>query len=269
MADRALVQVRAQFADAQTIAQQEIEGQRLVEENLRLQAELHAAREQLRLLAGSNSDDHSLLAVECVPARILGTQAQSFLARHRLLDAGRSRGVGPEDLVLRPATVLVDRGADRGIEDGQVVLAGSCVWGKITSAGSHTSTVCPVTEPGYRDLVRLAAPSADGLTLRIGAKGILEGTGEPLARLCMIETTEPVARGDLVYSMAGQGFVDMPLLCGRVVEVERLQGAGHWEIRVAPAVDDPPDRLAILCPTPRSIEVARREMIIGQEPRSE
>ncbi len=263
--DKALAGVRAQFTDAEAAARREAENRHFAGENRRLKAELRAARDQVRLLAEHDSQDPSLLAAKCIPARILGGPAQAYLARHRLLDAGRTQGVETDALVLRPATPLIDRGMEAGIADGNVVLAGSCVWGKIVSAGALTSTVCPVTEPGYRDLVRLAATSIDGRTLRFGAKGILEGTGEPLARLRMIETTEPVAEGDLVYSMAGQGFVEEPLLCGRVVRVERPQGAGHWDIWVAPAIDAAPDNLAILCPIADAIELARRPAQSGSE----
>ncbi len=256
--DRVLVQVRAQFTDIEATARREVDRQRLAEENRRLKTELQAARDQLRLLAHDDSRGPSLLTVKCIPTRILGLSAQAYLARHHLLDAGRSQGVEAGAPVLRPATPLVDRGHQAGVENGNVVLAGSCVWGKIASTGPHTSNVCPMTEPGYRDLVRLAATSPDGRSLRFGAKGILEGTGEPLARLRMIETTEPVAEGDLVYSMAGQGFVEVPLLCGHVVRVERPHGAGHWDIWVAPAAQETPENLAILCPTAPTIEVAGR-----------
>ena len=257
--NRASALIRAQFAVLEETTRREVEHQRLAEENRRLKAKLQTANDQVRLLTQRDSRDPPLLSGKCVPARILGTPARAYLARHHLLDAGRAQGVEVDAAVLRPATPVIDRGQGAGVEDGNVVLAGSCVWGKIASTGPHTSTVRSVTDPGYRDLVRLAAASAGGRSLRFGAKGILEGNGEPLARLRMIEITEPVAEGDLVYSMAGQGLVDVPLLCGRVVRVERPHGAGHWEIWVAPAIDETPDNLAILCPTDPTIEVAQRQ----------
>lgn len=267
--DHLLQRIHAQFAGMEEVADREIESQRLIEENQRLKAELQAARDQVRLLARRDPQYPSLLTAKCIPAQILGTPAQVYLARHHLLDAGRSHGVETGASVIRPGQPLVDRGQYAGVEEGTVVLAGSCVWGKITATGPHTSTVCPVNEPGYRDLVQLAVASADGNTLRFGAKGILEGTGEPLARLRMIETTEPVAVGDLVVSTAGQGFVEVPLLCGRVVRVERPHGAGHWDIWVAPAADDTPNDLAILCPAVQAVEVAQRQTEPQTVPSSE
>ena len=62
----------------------------------------------------------------------------------------------------------------------------------------------------------------------------------------MIAATEPVAEGDLVYSLAGDGFVEEPLLCGRVARVQRPQGAACWELWVEPAADDSDGELVIL-----------------------
>lgn len=253
-----LVRVHAQLGGAQAAAQREAENHRLAEENRQLKAELQAARDQVRLLAGEPANP-PLLTAECISARVLGAAAQSYLARNQLLDVGHWQGVERGDTVLRPATPLVDRGMSAGVDSGNLVLAGSCVWGKVAWVGSHTSTVCPMTEPGYRDLVRLATPAGQGRSLRLGAKGMLEGTGEALARLRMIETTEPVAEGDLVVSMAGQGFVDMPLVCGKVVRVESPHGAGHWEIWVAPAAGEMPDTVAILRPGAEPLELVRRQ----------
>ncbi len=247
------------FTDTRTAAQREADNRRLAEENRQLKAALETAEHQLKLLAQRDRPEPALLAARCVPARILGIAAQAYLARHHLIDAGRSLDVEPGSPVLQSATPLVDCGTNAGVESGNVLLAGSRVWGKIAMTGPYTSTVCPVTAPGYRDLVRLAAPSPDGHPLRFGAKGILEGTGESLARLRMVETTEPVAEGDLVYSQAAQGFVELPLLCGTVARVERPPGAGYWEIWVAPAVETPPENPVILCPQAQPAEPTRSQ----------
>ena len=90
-----------------------------------------------------------------------------------------------------------------------------------------------LTEPGYRDLVLLAVASGD--RLRIGPKGVLEGNGEKLCRVSMIEITEPVSPGDLVLAaVAGAG--DLPGIYGRVTRAERRPGDAHWQIWMAPAV---------------------------------
>lgn len=266
-AGRTVLKIQARWRAVEARADRVVKNRRLAEENRRLRAELRAARDQVRLFCERKSEGSALLAAECVPARILGRPAQSYLRRQRLLDLGSSHGAQTGSLVLQ--TPVIDRGSNAGIREGDAVLTGSRVWGKISSAGLHTSVVVPITESGYRDLVRLATASPDGGSMRFGARGILEGTGESLARLRMVETTEPVAEGDLVCSMAGRGFADVPLPCGRVVRVERPDGAGHWELWVAPLVEETPEVVAVLRPTDRPIELARRETTTNASRHSE
>jgi len=90
-----------------------------------------------------------------------------------------------------------------------------------------------VTSLGYHDLVMLTGP--DGK--RLGPEGILEGTGGPLARLQFVETIEPVAEGDLVWSISAKGILPTPMLSGRVVRAGQPPGATLWEAEVQPAID--------------------------------
>ena len=110
-----------------------------------------------------------------------------------------------------------------------------------------------------RDVVRLAAATPSGAAPRLGSEGVLEGTGEPLARVRLIPVTEPVEVGDEVYTGAAAGVLARPLLYGRVVRVERPIGAAHWEIWMEPAVDGRPERVAVL-----RIELNPRR--VGQRP---
>ena len=163
---------------------------------------------------------------------MLGHQARVFLSKVGLLDVGSTSGVRPESFVVEMPP-LVDRGEDCGVESGQWVASGGCVWGKVSRGGSATSTVRPITKPGYRDLVTLTGPDGKGR----GPQGILEGTGEPLARVRLVAVTEPVAVGDLVWTASGKGLLPKPLLCGRVARVERPAGAAHWDIWIEPTVN--------------------------------
>lgn len=245
-AGQTLAGVNDRFASAEDRARRLAEARALREENRRLRAELRAAQLQVELLAEKNRPSNRLLVAGAVRARVLGVQARAFVAKTHLLDAGRADGAERGAAVIQEAATVVDQGVQGGVQNGQVVLAGCRVWGKVLFAGDHASSVCRMTEPGFRDLVCLAAPPAEGRPARRGPRGILEGTGEPLARLRMIAATEPVAEGDLVYSLAGEGFVEEPLLCGRVARVQRPQGAACWELWVEPAADDSDGELAIL-----------------------
>jgi len=233
--------VKSHFGTTAQLAEAERERKRLAEENRRLAAELAAERSR-RSGPVENVDDDSpgrqLLSAQCVEARVLGQLARAYLDRRHLLDVGSEAGIQPHAPVVEIPPEMIDQGGDAGLRTGQLVLAGGRVWGKVVQVGRHTSVVCAVTEPGYRDLVRLG---------NAGPQGILEGTGEPLPRIRLVEVTEPAAVGDPVYCTAGKGILREPLLCGSIVRVERPVGAAHWEIWMRPAVDpNGTDRVAVL-----------------------
>ena len=227
-AKRVSTAVRSHFRTAARLAEAEAEIERLEREHRRIAAQLVAARSQMSDVSERGEDQ--LLQVDCVEARVLGSQARAYLARRRLLSAGSRDGVQPNAWVI-------DRGADAEIESGRLVVSGRCVWGKIVEIGPYTSTVQCVSEPGYRDLVQIAG----------GPRGILEGTGESLCRIRLVEVTEPVSVGDAVTTTTGRGALPGGLLYGEVVRLERPMGAAHWEIWMRPAVGaDEPRRVGVL-----------------------
>jgi cell shape-determining protein MreC len=242
------------FNTAARLAEAEQECARLREENLQWAAALDAKQPGGENGRSSPPDDASrdaeerLLQAECVGARVLGQQARSYLQEQHLLDVGANSGVRRGSLVADDSMNLLDRGREAGLEPGGLVLHAGRVWGRVVEVGAETSAVRTVADVGFREVVRIASPTAAGRPLRLGPQGILEGTGESTARLRMIEVTEPVEIGDQVYATGEKGVLPKPLLCGRVVRVSRPAGAIHWDIGVEPAVRaDAPDRVAVLC----------------------
>ena len=152
-----------------------------------------------------------------------------------ILDGDPSDGVEPDAWVV-DAPALLDRGEDARIRPGQPVAHGRCVWGKIVEVAAHTAVVQAVTEPGYRDLVQIAS----------GPQGILEGTGEPLCRIRLVEATAPVAVGDTVFTAAGRGVLPVPLVYGKIVRLQRPVAATHWDLWMQPAVAQRPERVSVL-----------------------
>jgi len=226
--ERVSTAVRSHFRTAARLADAEAEIERLERENRRIAAQLVATRKQRP--DASKCDEDRLLQVDCVEALVLGSQARAYLARRRLLAVGSRDGVQPNAWVI-------DRGADAEIESGRLVVSSRCVWGKIVEIGPYTSTVQCVNEPGYRDLVQIAG----------GPRGVLEGTGESLCRIRLVEVTEPVSVGDAVTTTTGRGVLPGKLPYGEVVRLERPVGAAYWEIWMQPAVaPDEPRHVGVL-----------------------
>ena len=189
------------------------------------------------------SHDAPLVGVDLVRARVLGPQARSFLARLDVLDVGGSRDLLPgapvfaaESLAGKRSTLLdqplLDQGRSARLNVDDLALAGRSIVGRLVEVGAQTATMRRLTEPGYRDLVQLAG--ADGERLRLGAKGVLEGRGERLCRIAMVDVAEPVSPGDRVVA-ADAGAAPHPLVYGRVTRAERRPGDAHWQIWMEPA----------------------------------
>ena len=252
---RASDRLKSHFQTASRLVETEQELQRLRRVNHELDAALTAARNQSTERPEHDEDAaDTLLRARCVAARVLGRQARTFLGRRGLLDVGSEEHIDPEALVV-DLPPLIDQGSDTKLGDaqlgdGQLILADRRIWGKIARTGRNTSTVQTVVEPGYCDLVALGTLD--------GPQGILEGTGEPLPRIRLVEVTEAVSLGDLVYTVAGKGVFPTPLLYGRIVELKRPVGAAHWEIRMQPAVVEEPDRVAVVRTELNPVRVAQR-----------
>lgn len=226
-------------------AQEEID--RLKEDNRRLAVKLAEAEAVADRPAGDHSSpDDRLLRARCVTARVLGQQARAFLARREIINAGSLRGMAPGILALDARSTVIDRGGDAQLEPGRLVLAGSRIWGRVVDVGPYTSTVMRVTEAGYRDVVRLAPSQTPAGPVWLGPEAVLEGTGQPLARVRLVDVTEPVEVGDRVYAESTKGVLGQPLLYGHVKRVERPVGAAHWEIWMEPAAADRPEEVAVL-----------------------
>ncbi|MEE8450504.1 MAG: rod shape-determining protein MreC [Thermoguttaceae bacterium] len=247
---RATSRLKSHFRTASRLTETERELQRLRHENRELAAALAAARRSTGPAEQAEDDESdTLLRARCVAAQVLGRQARTFLGRRGLLDVGSEAHIDPDALVV-DLPPLIDRGNDAELADGQLILADRHIWGKIAQTGRNTSTVQTLTEPGYRDLVALGTLD--------GPQGILEGTGEPLPRIRLVEVTEPVSLGDPVYTVAGKGVFPTPLLYGRIVQLERPVGAAHWEIRMQPAVAEEPDRVAVVRTELNPVRVAEK-----------
>jgi cell shape-determining protein MreC len=248
--DRLADEAKRHFDTVAQLTEAERNLDRLRSENDRLSAQLEefeTRQSDLERESVSDAEDR-LLTLQCIWARVLGQQARAFLQQNLPLDVGSRAGVQSDALVIAsPEGLLIDRGRAAELQSGQFVLSRGQVWGKIVEVGPYTSTVRTVTEPGYRDLIRLATPDAEGRPTRWGPEGILEGSGERLARIRLVEVTEPVSVGDLVFTAAGKGVLPKPLLYGRVVRVERPTGASHWDIWMESALGEHgPRRVAVL-----------------------
>ncbi|MBI5759097.1 MAG: hypothetical protein HZA46_11325 [Planctomycetales bacterium] len=197
--------------------------------NTRLREQLEAEK----LLASQRVATSSpLLQAELVAARVIGQETLRPWQGRPLLAFGSAHGVPHAAFVLADdGHTLLDIGADTSLNNGESVLAGRTVLGKITKVTQFTSTVQRVTDRGYRGAARLARETSDGLVF--GQAGTLEGDGSELCRLKLI--TDPVNVGDQVYTADTDGILPSPMYYGQIARAELKPGATEWDIWVRPA----------------------------------
>lgn len=214
-----------------------------------------------------------LLRGELVTARVLGNRARQRLAASAELDQGQRQRLSAGDLAMdvagrdelngTGAAAPLDIGRRHDIQQGQLVLSAAAVCGKVVEVGRDTSWILPVTAATYRDEVLLlgAEPSAtsDAARLATAPRGVLEGTGDGLCRVRLVDVSAPVTVGDLVYAGDGSGMWQSPPRYGTVIAAERPPGAAHWHITVRPDAVRLPAKVAILRLELSPLRMARRD----------
>ena len=210
-----------------------LRAQRLQIENALLHERL-ADIQKLGFAPYRSTERRPLIDADLLTARVLGEETAGLWRAGQMLDQGKFSGVRESALVLEDAGLLIDQGADGDMATGQPVYSGRCVVGKIARVGHFSSTVQLVSDPEFRALAQLARQTTEGPAF--GAEGILKGQGEELCRLTLINSTDPVEVGNVVYSGDRDGVLPFPMRYGTVVKAELKPGAPHWDILVKPAV---------------------------------
>jgi hypothetical protein len=219
--------------------------ERLKDQNAALEARLRQAAGQAD--AFSVQQPASLLSLHAVEARVLGEHAQTFLRGTVVRAAPQQSELTTGSLAVDFGRAVVDQGENALLTAGDLALAGGRIWGKLIEVGPQTGVVCRVDSAGYRGLAQIAHPT-DGVWKPL-ARGIVEGSGDGLCRIRMVDATAPVSVGDVVLAAEERGLVDSALIYGRIERAELPPGAAHWQIWMAPAVDaEPPIKLTILQP---------------------
>lgn len=173
-----------------------------------------------------------LTSTSLIDATVLGDTVAEKWRKGKLLDRGETSGVRESELVVKSSHSLVDLGRDANLSPEDGLLLGRCVIGKVERVGRWSSTFLLLTDAGYRGRAQLVHQTDSGFVF--GAKGILEGQGDPLCRLKGIGSSDSVAVGDAVYTATREGQPATPLYYGRVVEATLGPNDSEWKVMVEP-----------------------------------
>ena len=184
-----------------------------------------------RNVQGDIPSGEPLFLSRLLAAQVLKSPKRSLDATF-VIDAGTQKHLDRNSLVLDDDATVIDQGTDAQVQNGQPVIAGRCVVGRIQQAGLWTSLVQPISAIGFSAPVNLVR-HANGEPIS-GPDGILKGNGDGTCLIHGVQYTEPVAVGDDIYGLPHPDRA--PLYYGRIIAATMQPGA-TWNIRMRPASD--------------------------------
>ena len=120
--------------------------------------------------------------------------------------------------------LILNRGRDDGLAKGQFVLANNSIIGTISDVDTHTAKVRLFTDPKSNTAVRIG-----------GSDWLMQGNGNNLAKVEMIK--HKIKKGTEIMASKRPGFLDTPMIIGKVYRCEHNAQPLVWDIMVEPVCD--------------------------------
>ncbi|KKK48720.1 hypothetical protein LCGC14_3142300, partial [marine sediment metagenome] len=140
--------------------------------------------------------------------------------------------------------LMINRGENDKLALGQFVLGDNSIVGTISSLSPRTAQVRLVTDSTSKIPVRIAELNIDR---------IMQGTGRNSAEIQLLPIKHKVKIGVLVYARKKPGFLDTPMIIGKVVQCKRDDdNPSLWDITVEPVCNiERLDSVAVIIMNPQ------------------
>ena len=125
--------------------------------------------------------------------------------------------------------LIINRGENDGLAKGQFVLGDNSIVGTVSDVSSRTAQVRLITDSISKIAVKIAG---------LNSSWIMQGNGTNSARVQLLSIKRKVKTGDIVYAGKKPGFLDTPMIVGKVAQCKRDdENPSLWDITVEPACD--------------------------------
>lgn len=125
--------------------------------------------------------------------------------------------------------LIINRGTEDGLSQGQFVLGNHSVIATISDLDSHTARARLLTDPRTKIAVKIA---------QLNVNALLQGSGNNTAEIRLLPARHKIKVGDIVYARKKPGFLETFVIAGTV---EQCKNDGEnpllWDITVRPACD--------------------------------
>lgn len=177
-----------------------------------------ALREQLAVILSENANLRKNLA-----------QKQSLVDQEKALNTQTFNLIPARPLGVS-RYLKIDKGSNDGLKEKLAVVYKDNLIGEIKTVSPKMSEVILITDPDFKI-------SAFASSERGKAKGILEGEFGALMDFTKILHSEPISKGDLVYSDGIEGKFPRGLILGQVKEVLEETTQIFKQAKVEPVFD--------------------------------
>jgi rod shape-determining protein MreC len=125
--------------------------------------------------------------------------------------------------------LIINRGEMDGVAKGQFVLADNSIIGRISAVLSRTAQVRLFSDPASKIPVKIAG---------LNVKRLMQGAANYTAKIPELQTEHKVKKGDEILAQQEPGFLDTPVIIGRVTQCKRdEQNPMVWDVTVEPVCD--------------------------------
>lgn len=132
--------------------------------------------------------------------------------------------------------LIINRGREDGLAKGQFVLGNNSVIGTISDLSPTRAKIKLITDTTSRIPVTLTRQ--DGSKLISVTEGLMHGAGNGSAKIPLVPMKTDIKTGDLIYARKQPGFLDVPVIAGKLVQCKRDIGNPLlWDISIKPLCD--------------------------------
>lgn len=118
----------------------------------------------------------------------------------------------------------INRGKEDGLEKNLFVLADNSIIGTVSEVDTHTARIRLFTDPAADTVVRIG-----------NSDMLMKGCGNNQAKVEMLKFS--LRKGDEIMASKRPGFLDTPMIIGKVVRCEHNDQPLLWDIVVEPVCD--------------------------------
>ena len=137
---------------------------------------------------------------------------------------------------LERSELDINRGQNDGLKAGQYVIANDNVIGSISQVFNYTGKVKLLTDPEHKIIVEVEG--VDESSQQVYIRAFMKGDGKGRCLITEIKTSYKIEQGNFVYAYARPGFLNAPLVIGKVGQIMHDDSNPlFWKIVVRPLID--------------------------------